>query len=80
MSIVAHDLRQPLTVILGQSQLIGRALGKERPELALKSAEAIYASANRMNVMIQDIVDGVRIDAGDSLSLDDQHDRFSSAD
>ena len=58
----SHDLRGPLTVILGQAQLIQRA--PDRGDLARRSAEAIAASARRMNVMIQDLVDSARLDCG----------------
>ncbi|MGQ9677158.1 MAG: PAS domain-containing sensor histidine kinase, partial [Chloroflexota bacterium] len=63
-SIVSHDLRQPLTSILGQSQLIEKALDKGQVQPAKRSAEAITTSAKRMNSMIQDLVDSVRLGAG----------------
>lgn len=59
---VSHDLRSPLTIIQGQAQLIDRLLDK--PELVRKCASAIVASAQRMNSMIQDLVDSARLEAG----------------
>ena len=62
---VSHDLRSPLAAILGQAQLLLRALdragltGRERA-----SAQAILTSAQRMDTMIQDLVDSVRLEAG----------------
>ncbi|HEX2923309.1 MAG TPA: PAS domain S-box protein, partial [Chloroflexota bacterium] len=63
-STIAHDIRQPLTTILGQAQMAERALSTNRTELAKHSAEAVVTSARRMNVMIQDLVDSVRMEAG----------------
>ncbi len=62
---VSHDLRNPLAVIQGQAQLLLRTL--DRAGLAgseHRSAEAILASSQRMNVMIQDLVDSARQEAG----------------
>ncbi len=62
---VSHDLRAPLTIILGQAQLLGGMLekaGLTGPER--RSAEAVVTGAKRMNVMIQDLVDSVRLEAG----------------
>jgi PAS domain S-box-containing protein len=69
MSIVAHDLRQPLTTILGQAQMLERNMKVGREENVVKGAEAILMSARRMNVMIQDLVDSVRLESG-RLELD----------
>lgn len=69
---ISHDLRGPLTVILGQAQLIQRAA--DRAEVARRGADAIATSARRMNVMIQDLVDSARLDTGhlklNRLSID----------
>jgi len=62
---VSHDLRNPLAVVQGQAQLLLRALDKAGvtgPER--KSADAILTSAQRMNRMIQDLVDAARQEAG----------------
>ncbi|HOG45966.1 MAG TPA: ATP-binding protein, partial [Anaerolineae bacterium] len=70
MRTVSHDLRNPLTVVHGQAELLLRWLeragltGHER-----RSAMAILAGARRMNIMIQDLVDTVRLESG-QLSLD----------
>ena len=61
---VSHDLRNPLAAIQGQAELLLRALekagltGRER-----QSAEAILKSVQRMNTMIQDLVDSARLEA-----------------
>jgi PAS domain S-box-containing protein len=63
-STISHDLRQPLTAIIGQSQLAERALAADQKDVAVRSVEAIHTSANRMNAMIRDLVDSVRLEAG----------------
>ncbi len=60
---VSHDLRNPLAAIQGQAELLLRQLekagltGRER-----QSAEAILKGAQRMNTMIQDLVDAARLE------------------
>ena len=62
---VSHDLRNPLAAVLGQAQLLERILqqsghdGRERA-----SAQSILTSAQRMNTMIQELVDAARSEAG----------------
>ena len=69
---VSHDLRNPLAAVRGQAEMLLRMLdraglaGRER-----KSAEAILSSAERMDVLIQDLVDAARLGAGQvRLSLE----------
>ena len=62
---VSHDLRSPLAVILGQAELLARWLeqagltGRER-----RGARTIITNAQRMDSMIQDLVDAARQGAG----------------
>ncbi len=62
--MTSHDLRQPLTTILGQAQLLHRLLSRQGLEREAKSAEAIVGSAERMTTMIHDMVESVRLEAG----------------
>ena len=74
MHSISHDLRAPLTIILGQAQIIQRWADKQStaiPDTVVKSAGYIVASARRMNRMIQDLVDSVRLEAG-QLQLEKQ--------
>jgi len=62
---VSHDLRSPLTAIQGQAQLLARAVQHGAPPERLQvGIDAIAVSARRMNVMIQDLVDSARLEAG----------------
>ena len=63
---ISHDLRAPLTIIRGHARMLQRALEKS----AVKgpdwlSVEAILKGTDRMQAMIQDLVDSVRFEAGE---------------
>lgn len=60
--ILGHDLRAPLTTILGRAQLLQRYA--DRPELVRQTAEDIVVSAQRMNAMIQELIDSARLESG----------------
>ena len=61
---VVHDLRNPLSVL----KLAGTldAVGPEslRPELAAKSLQRVKRQADRMERMLEDLLDAARIEAG----------------
>lgn len=59
---VAHDLRNLLTVVQGQAQLIQR-FTKETDRLH-KSAEMVVISSRRINKVIEDLVDSARLVTG----------------
>jgi len=59
--MVSHDLRNPLTAVQGQAQIILKLLDRSGQDGALRrSAETIVANARQMNAMIQDLVDMAR--------------------
>jgi PAS domain S-box-containing protein len=63
LGIVAHDLRNPLNLIMMQSKLMHRSAPK--PERRnQKPVEVIARAAARMNRLIQDLLDVTRIEAG----------------
>ena len=59
---ISHDLRTPLTAIHGQAQLLVKRA--DQPDAVRQGATAIVTSANRMNVLIQDLVDMTRAESG----------------
>lgn len=64
---LTHDLRGPITTVKTSAQLITRR--PDHPDLCLKSAVRIIDSANRLDSMIQDLLDAGRIRAGQPLSI-----------
>ncbi|HEX2951778.1 MAG TPA: PAS domain S-box protein, partial [Armatimonadota bacterium] len=65
LQIVSHDLRIPLTIIYGHIQML--ALDARQIEIGqdnMNSIAAIHRAAQRMNVMIQDLVEMARMEGG----------------
>lgn len=73
LSVVAHDLRNPLNGILLQLQRLQR-LGTPLEGTALKALDTIRRQAMRMNHLIRDLLDVARLEQG-TLSI--QPDRVS---
>lgn len=69
-SIIAHDLRQPVTVISGYANLLARRT-EERAVSFQAATEHILASARQLDRMIADLLDVSRIEAR-RLKLDRQ--------
>ena len=63
ISMVAHDLRTPLTAIVGWADVLRRSL-HDRPELDLeqKAIQHLHSSARRLDVMVGDLLDASRIE------------------
>ena len=64
---ITHDLRTPLTSVLGFAQLIRRIAKGD--ESLINSADYIESSARRMQSMLTDLSDSARIEAG-QIKLD----------
>ena len=62
ISLISHDLRAPLTIILGQTQFLQLML--EKAGLTGRSVESIVANCRRMNAMIKNLVDSARAAVG----------------
>ena len=63
LGIVAHDLRNPLNNILLQATLL-RPRGVDVERRARRPAEAIERAVERMNRLIEDLLDITRLEAG----------------
>jgi signal transduction histidine kinase len=61
LGIVAHDLRNPLQVILTNAHVLRRA---ENAENVQKLGQEIEAASRRMSHLIQDLLDIMRLDTG----------------
>ncbi|MHB1133183.1 MAG: ATP-binding protein [Chloroflexota bacterium] len=69
ISAAAHDLRTPLTTILGQAQLLERrALRDPSAPTDLKSAQHLVAGARRMTALVNELLDASRAEEGKLLS------------
>ena len=71
-SSVTHDLKTPLTAIKGMSQITRRRLARGvplEPALLEKTLSTIDASTDRMQAMINDLLDITRLQTGRQLDL-----------
>ena len=72
LAIVSHDLKNPLAAIKGNSQLIRRRFTQadgQDMDRALAPITRIDEAASRMNVLLNDLLDFGRLQAGQSLTL-----------
>jgi len=68
LHIVSHDLRIPLTMMLGHVQLLEETLKERGLDSELReNTDTIERGVRRMNVMIQDLVDMARLESGQFL-------------
>ncbi len=66
IAIAAHDLRQPLTVLLGQLQLLARQVRRDETALAVAArVEALIAQARRAIALSGTLLDVARLETGD---------------
>lgn len=67
ISMIAHDLRAPLTIIKGHAQALQRILASADIDgPAYRCLEAIVTSSRRMNVMVEDLLDVFRLESDQS--------------
>jgi PAS domain S-box-containing protein len=64
LSVVAHDLRNPLGTILMQTALLRRRADDQGRRRKRDPAEVIERAATRMNHLIQDLLDVARMEGG----------------
>jgi two-component system sensor histidine kinase KdpD len=63
LSIVSHDLRGPLTLILGYAEnYLNRTRSSRESSRSIQELEAIVNAARRLNKMVSQVVDGARIE------------------
>ena len=65
---ISHELRTPLTSIRGYAELFFRG-AKNRPDDLERVMERIHQEAERMNVLVDDLLLLVRLDQGRELNL-----------
>jgi PAS domain S-box-containing protein len=68
----AHDLKNPLTTVLAQAQLLARRAGREQgiaPAALAKGLAAIEGAAGRMAALIEEMMDAAHLSAGRALEL-----------
>ncbi|WP_439573256.1 ATP-binding response regulator [Phreatobacter sp.] len=67
LGTVAHDLKNPLGVILGRSEMMGELLVQKPPliERALGQIEQVRASVARMTAMVDGLINDAMLDAED---------------
>jgi signal transduction histidine kinase len=69
LSIVSHDVRNPLGVVLtGSALLLRGSLPPDKGDRARRQVEAIQRAGHRINALIRDLLDFSSIEAG-NLSL-----------
>ncbi|GAB4127124.1 MAG: hypothetical protein OHK0050_40300 [Roseiflexaceae bacterium] len=70
LAMASHDLRTPLTALLGQAQLLERRLGREAANEALRrSARVITQQARRLQRLVAQLLDVSRVQS-DRLVVD----------
>lgn len=64
VSLISHDLRQPLTTISGMAQWLARRLAKLSLEREAEAANVAVMSAQRMGKMLQDLTESAYLESG----------------
>jgi len=64
ISFVSHELKQPMTAIKGYTDLLVKGLAGDLTETQRSFLEVIRSNLNRMDTMVQELLDISRIEAG----------------
>lgn len=67
LALISHDLRTPLTVIIGRTEMLLQTLTRQGLEREARSAKIIVESSNRMNHMITSLLDRSRLETGQDV-------------
>jgi signal transduction histidine kinase/putative methionine-R-sulfoxide reductase with GAF domain len=71
LSLISHKFKTPLSSINGYAQVLKEeAAAKELPELIAKAAGAIYGQGQKLNSLVESLLNFVTIDSLDAASLD----------
>ena len=62
MSIIAHDLRQPVAIIMGYAGMVSQQLGDTADASTRRPVEHILTAAGNLRKMIEDLMDLSRIE------------------
>lgn len=75
LSVMSHDVRNPLSVILVSTRMLLRTLDKApEPSVPRRPVEAIERAAEEINHLIQDLLDATSIETGRLAVLFEPHD------
>jgi signal transduction histidine kinase len=61
LAMAAHELRTPLSVVIGWAQYLQRALGQAEPHDAREKLDVLVGQARRLARLVEDFIDVVRI-------------------
>ncbi|HET6314754.1 MAG TPA: ATP-binding protein, partial [Chloroflexia bacterium] len=78
LSVVSHDLKNPLAAILGNTQMLKRRVDRsanDDKEQWLRTVDRISRAANKMHNLVDELLDFGRLQAGQPLTL-----QFTSTD
>jgi len=64
VALIAHDLRNSLTAMLGRAELLRRTLQRQGMEGEVVSLQAILTSGERINRMLTDLQEQTRLESG----------------
>lgn len=63
MSVVTHDLRNPIAVIRASAQMAGRQITRGDPEAAQRRLQAIVDQTSRLGAMLEVFLDAAQVEA-----------------
>ncbi|HET6261509.1 MAG TPA: ATP-binding protein [Chloroflexia bacterium] len=72
LSVVSHDLKNPLAAILGNTQMLKRRVDRsanDDKEQWLRTVDRISRAANKMHNLVDELLDFGRLQAGQPLTL-----------
>ncbi len=65
ISLISHDLRNPLTAVMGQGQFLQRQLSQLGLQQEAHTAGVIVRNAKRMGAMLEDLMESVRLESSE---------------